>query len=135
MSLRDDLIAETEDVKPEDVAVPEWKGRIVRIPALDALEMLELFDEAFDGEEAKTRAQTAVQTARIIARVLRDPETNERIFTNEDATWLAKKHLKPTQRLFAAFLKLNKGGKEVVTEAGKSEGEATGAMPSALPPK
>lgn len=136
MSLRDELEAETPALVPVDITVPEWKGRVIRIPRIDSLERIELLDAVYadappDDGLKQSRKVIALESAKFVVRVARDPVTNNLCFGLADAEFLARRHAKVIKMLAETFFKINKlGATEVEAEAGKG-GQASGPTPTA----
>lgn len=134
MSIRDEVLADTRPLGFKDVEVPEWRGRVVRVPELDALEWIGLADAAVADRavpDQPTKREIAIESARIVAGALRDPETGERVFGDSDVDMLVRRHPKVVNRLFLVFAEVNGvGGKEQAAAAGKSVAAAPAATPT-----
>lgn len=136
--LVDEVLEDTPALEPDDVAVPEWRGRVVRLPRLDALERIEL-SEWLHGAHPKDRELTtpekAISSARLLTRILTDPENGEPCFPEDKAEFLARRHIKVVNRLVARFNEINGWGKKEVDEAaGKSPAAGSAATPTDSPP-
>lgn len=141
-ALRDEVLGLTVSLSHEDVPVPEWRGRVVRIPQVDALERLDLMDSvrgeepepAAEGEEpAKPRRKSSrealLESAKIVARVAREPEGGARAFGDADAEMLARRWPRVVDRLLNAFMRINEIGAEAAKSAEGKSGEAASAAP------
>ena len=91
------LIAEAEDVKWEDVDIPEWGDIKVRVKGLssDQLDLYEAKQIALSRKDTgdDTEVKMRNHRAELVAQVLFDPETGTRIFPDvkEGARILSKK--------------------------------------------
>lgn len=113
MPFLDEIRAGTPALQHLDLAVPEWGGRVVRIPELDALDRVELLERVFGdgGKDAKHgRREHMLATARLVAMVARDPESGALRFGDEidqGADLLARRFPKVAERIAEAFFELN----------------------------
>lgn len=136
MSLRD-AILNADDIQHKDVKIPEWDGVTVRVMGFT--------DEQLGAWRAKTSALRARQRtgdqdldfeismkhmrAELLVKCLRDPETDKRIFKDNDAQRLAQKHAGVMQGLDALATHLSgldKDYKDQVKDAEEdfSEGQS-----------
>lgn len=97
MGLRDDLLA-IDDLRTKEVSVPVWK-RKVHIRELGLLESLEVFSPDRIGKDGKIHLE-ATDMARVAAMGIFDPETGERVFSDDDIPALARKNQKALMFLY-----------------------------------
>lgn len=99
MNLREKILA-ADDLKFEDVPIPEWDAT-VRVRALTSGERDRW--EALTYLDKKGGASSAPEDirAKLIAFSCVDPETNERLFTENDIAALTKKSGVAMNRLWA----------------------------------
>jgi hypothetical protein len=104
-----DLILNADDLQYKDVPIPQWNNVTVRVMGFT--------DEQLGAWRAKTAALKAKQRtgdadldfeiqmkhmrAELLVKCLRDPETGQRIFKDNDAPKLAQKHAGVMQALDA----------------------------------
>lgn len=111
-----DQILSLNDLKTEDLAVPEWET-VVKIRVLSGRER-----ERFETSVAKDSSNNVM--ARLVALCLCD-EAGKPILTETDATALGEKSSKALKRIFDASIKLNALSKEGVDKAEKNSEAAT----------
>ena len=99
MSLRDKILR-SSDLPTEDVEVPEWNSTI-RLTGLTSKEA-----EEFGAELGEHDGDLRGVRARLLVRSVTDPETNERVFTPEDADALQNKSHAVVQRLSEIVMRL-----------------------------
>lgn len=91
------LIADAEDVRYEDVEIPEWNGIKVRVKGLtsDQLDLYEAKQIALSRRDTATDTEVKMRNhrAELVAQVLFDPDTDTRIFPDvkEGSNVLRKK--------------------------------------------
>lgn len=101
--LNKQAIFDTQDLKTEEVAVPEWNGS-VRVRTMTGTER--------DGWEASLSptgskgVDLSNLRARLLVKCIVD-EQGERIFTDEDADALGAKSAAALERVFAVAQRLN----------------------------
>lgn len=109
MLLSRDAILGAQDLKTEDVPVPEWGGT-VRVRCLTAAER-DAYEASFVtlGKGGVQRNADALQTvrARMVALTVVG-EDGRRLFTEQDVQALAAKSAAAIDRLFQAAQRLNK---------------------------
>lgn len=112
MSLKDDILAD-DDGKWEDVKTPEWKSSpVTRVKALSGTER-----DAFEASSRQLRPNPKGgfdvvpnqenARARFLVRAIIDPDTGERIFTDQDANALGRKNAAVLDRLFEVGTRLS----------------------------
>jgi hypothetical protein len=91
------------DLICEDVPVPEWGGKKVRVKMLSALEKDVFENEQFSVRvvNGKTRVDMHFEnkSARLAARCMIHPVTGERLFSDDEVLLLAKKSAVALQRV------------------------------------
>ena len=117
-TLIDDIIT-SEDRPFEDVVVPEWKNRTLRIVVLPGTER-----DAWEISLVKVENGKAVPNrhnfrARLLVRCIADPKSGERVFKDGHAEILGTKSGDVIARLFAVASRLNRLNPEDVEELGK----------------
>lgn len=105
MNLREQILA-TEDIRHEDVQVPEW-GVTVRVRALPG-NLMEAWAQAHVDAQGKPR-DSRDRMLRIFLLCIVDPETGEPIFTEADLPALEKKCASAIGALTGVALGLNGG--------------------------
>lgn len=98
MSLRDRILA-AEDRPHTDVEVPEW-GVTVRIRAMSGLDR-DLWEAGILARRQSGGGPLANMRASLVAHCALDPETGERLFSEDDVAVLGSKAAKPLDRLFS----------------------------------
>ncbi len=106
-----------QDLKTEDVAVPEWGGT-VRVRCLTAAER-DAYEASFlsfkDGKVAQNPDAMAKVRARMVSLTVVG-EAGERLFTDADVAALAGKSAAAVNRVFEVAQRLNKVTDEDVKE-------------------
>jgi hypothetical protein len=105
-------ILEVEDIKTEDVEVPEWGGT-VRVRGLSGTGRDAWETEMFGKDGKSTTLENA--RAKLVSRCLVDEE-GQLIFTGADITALGKKSAVALDRVFTVCKRLNGIGKEDLDE-------------------
>lgn len=122
-SLFDDIV-EADDLDYEDVTVPEWKGRTVRIQSMTGTDR-----DAYDaksvalknqGKDVELRLQDF--RSKLVAKCMLDPETGERVFSDKQVHKLGRKNSRVIDRLHAIAHRLSGMSKEA-KEAAKGNSE------------
>ena len=116
MSLRDEIL-EMDDLKREEITVPEWgKKRKVTIRELNGEERSQLYEICMvDGKFEASLMAPALVTLSII-----DPETGEKVFTIEDREKLWKKNGKVVHRISEKAMRLSGLGEKDQEDAEKN---------------
>lgn len=129
-----DLILNSQDIAHQDVYVDEW-GVTVRVMGFTDEQVgawraktQALHMKQRRGQEMDVEVEMRHRRAELLVHCLRDPETNQRIFSDGDAKRLATKHagvMEGLQNLAEDLSGLNKNYKEQVQEAEEdfSEGQ------------
>lgn len=100
-----DILA-ADDLKTEDVAVPEWGGT-VRIKALTGTERDEFEQSLMEvKKDGSVKSQRANVRARLVAKVIVN-EAGELIFNNADIPALGRKSAAALDRVATAAQRLN----------------------------
>lgn len=98
-------ILEAEDLAYEDVEIPEWpdegKPGVVRMTQLNAEDAMAMSDAMVDAASKRDGMFIAVVAC------ARNPETRERLLSDEDIPALRKKSLRVLNRLQTIALRLN----------------------------
>lgn len=115
MILTRDAILNAQDLKTQDVDVPEWQGT-VRVRMLTGAER-DAMSKAMLGADGKVDA--ADYRERMVAACVVG-EDGAQLFTADDVQALAKKSAIALQRVFAAADKLNSIGPAAVEAAEKN---------------
>jgi hypothetical protein len=131
-----DQILDAQDLKSEDVDVPEWGGS-VRVRELTASERDAVEAASTSIRIEKGQAQTDFNKAvmegfraRLAAYSIVD-EAGNRLFTDQDMLALGKKSSSAMQRVFDVAMKLSAfTAKDVEELVGKSEAAQSGSSPS-----
>ena len=121
-----DAILAAQDIKSEDVEVPEWGGS-VRVRELSAADLLGFWDACRDGEGELVRER--VQPALLARAVV--GEDGAPLFTDADVGELMRKSARIIGRVSDAAQKLNGIGQEAEEIAKNSGAAPSGASPSA----
>lgn len=116
MSLREKILA-ADDLKWEDVKVPEWDAT-VRVRALTSGERDRWEVITYLGKDGVTTPEDI--RAKLIAFACVDPETNERLFTEEDIVALSKKSGVAMNRLWPVASRLSRVSSSDVDELAKN---------------
>jgi hypothetical protein len=111
-------IIESDDLKSEIVAVPEWGGdvkvRVMTGTERDAFEA-SIFDSK--GKDSKVNLKN-LRAKLIVLTVISD--TGEKLFTDADVETLGGKSAKALDRVFAVAQKINGIGQKEVEELTKN---------------
>ncbi len=109
-----------DDLKYEDVQIPEWGGAWVRVRTLSASER-----DHFEASTVERRGKNVTTNlehirARLCLLCMVDPETGERLFQEEDTFPLGSKSAAALDRVFAVAQRLNGLRAEDVEELAKN---------------
>ena len=121
-----------DDLRTEDIQVPEWGNAWVRVRSLNASERDHF--EASTVQRNGKRVTTNLENirARLCLLCLVDPETGERLFQDEDTYPLGGKSAAALDRIFTVAQRLNGLRDEDVDELAKnSNGDPDDALHSA----
>lgn len=98
------MILQSEDRKFEDVEIPEWGGVTVRVKALTDAQLGEhqAKSMALRGRSGSDDVEVEMRHRRteLLVKCLYDPETDTRIFTDQDAKALSNKNAGVVNALF-----------------------------------
>jgi hypothetical protein len=109
-------ILEAEDLRSEDVEVPEWGGK-VRVFELTGTDRDAYQASIIKQREDGTREwRLANATVRLVSMSIGDPDTHERLFTEGDVTALGKKSARALNRVFTVAQRLSALADEDVEE-------------------
>ncbi len=116
--LTKEQILKADDLKHEDIEVPEWGGT-VRVRALTALEK-DSFDKTtfMDAEEGENMNWEGMRARLVSLTVVNDK--GERLFTSEDVVELGKKSAIVMDKVFAVAQRLSGFSKKEVEEIEKN---------------
>ncbi len=98
-------ILELSDLQTRVVKVKEWK-RDVTVQELNLEDSLKLLDSAGDLED-DTVVLTAENIARVIVWGVVDPDTHERVFSDDDVAALAQKNHAALMFLYKEIMSLS----------------------------
>lgn len=117
MLLDRSAILGAQDLKTEDVAVPEWNGT-VRVRCLTAAERdaYEASFITFKGGKAQQNLDAMAQIRARMVSLTAVNEAGERLFTEADVAALAAKSAAAVNRVFEAAQRLNRVTDEDVKE-------------------
>lgn len=109
-----------DDLKFEDVQIPEWSDAWVRVRTLSASER-----DHFEASTVERRGKSVTTNlehirARLCLLCMVDPETGERLFQEEDTFPLGSKSAAALDRVFAVAQRLNGLRAEDVEELAKN---------------
>lgn len=107
-------IQEADDLKTEEVEVPEWGGSVL-VRSLSVQEGTAL-SERMQDENGKIINELATLYSLIYG--VADP-----VFSEEDAAWLKQKSLGAVTKVTNVFMRLNGFDKQAVNEARKNSSE------------
>jgi len=118
MGLKDQILS-AEDIRHEDVTVPEWGGVKVRIRGLNGTQR-DSFEAKMvalkkGGQDVELRL--ADFRSKFLVKCLYDPETDSRIFGDGDAQALGRKSSAVIDRLFEVAQRLSGMSDDSVEEA------------------
>ncbi len=115
MKLREKIKA-TDDVAKRIIEVPEWNATL-EVRSMTGAQRTRVFSR-------NTDKQGKIQTDRIYLDVIvccvYDPETGERVFTEEDTEWLGDKKGAVLERIGTIAFEVSGLGKEAVEQAEKN---------------
>jgi len=114
---RDDIL-QISDIKVEEVHVPEWGG-YVYVRTLTAAERDQFEQDIVEIKGKKVVTKDNVR-AKLVARAVCNPETKERIFTDQDIDALSKKSSAALGRIYNVASKLSGLSEEDVEELAKN---------------
>lgn len=109
MGLRENILARAGSLPQVTINVPEFSDQPVTLIAMTGAQRDE-FEGRFSGGGKTMKGMRGYVCARFIV----DPETLERVFTDEDAQSLQELASSGLDSVLAAFIKLNKLSKEDV---------------------
>jgi len=114
---RDDII-KADDLKFEEVDVPEWGGK-VRIRMMRGSERDAFEQDLFDQKGDNPVKNLSNLRAKLVARCACN-EKNERIFSDRDISLLGEKSAAALDRVFVVAQRLNKIGQQDMEELTKN---------------
>ena len=117
MNLKARILA-ADDLVSEDVVVPEWDNATIRVRSLTGGEVANLVRDSGTGKTL----DPGLYSQLLLAAALRDPDTNERIFTDEESSELSNKSASVFMRLVEVAQRLNEVSNFNVAE-GKADSE------------
>lgn len=114
-------ILEADDIIFEQVSVPEWGGEVV-IKSLSGSQRDAFEATIFIGKGDDRDVNMQMLRAKLAAASIVDPETHERMFSDNEITLLGQKSARALQRVFNRAQELNGMTREDVEElVGNSE--------------
>lgn len=117
--LKRDEILNCDDLKTEELEVPEWGGTVV-IKAMTGTER-DAFEATLINQTGKNQTMKMDNIrAKLVAKTVIDPETKELMFTTADIESLGKKSASALDRVFKVAQKLSKITEEDVEELAKN---------------
>jgi hypothetical protein len=124
-----DLILAADDRPYEDVPVPEWGGAVVRVRGMsgtdrDAYEAKSVAVRKMSKAGADVEMRLADFRSKLLVKCLFDPETDERVFQDNEVQKLGTKSGRVIERLFELAGTLSGMSDD-------SEAEARGNSPAA----
>ena len=102
-------ILEFSDLKTKVIKVKEWDCKLT-IRELGLSDGLKMFDFVVDTDDKPTMA--AEDVAQVIAWGVIDPETSERVFSDDDVAALATKNSKAMMFVYREIMSLSGGEAE-----------------------
>lgn len=111
---RDDILG-VNDLPYEDVLIPEWGNRYVRVRTLTGAERDAFEQSIIEQRGKKVRMKLNNIRARLVALTVID-ENGNRVFSDEDAEWLGKKSAAALDRIYTVAQRLNGFRKEDIEE-------------------
>lgn len=118
MSLTREAILTADDLKREEVQVPEWGGSVF-IRCMTGTERDAFESEAYTVRGKDVEINRENFRARLLVRVLVD-EKCDRLFSQKDIAALGAKSGKALDRIFTSAMKINGLSKEDVEELTKN---------------
>jgi hypothetical protein len=104
MGLKDSLLG-LDDLRTKDVEVPAWKTTVT-IRELGLQESMNAFGSLKPDKGGKVTLEPE-DIAKIVAYGVIDPETGDRVFSDEDVPKLARKNTKALMLLYGAITSLS----------------------------
>jgi len=116
MNLRDKIL-NSDDLSKKKMEIPEWDVTI-NVCTMSGTQRAKLLEKA---QNAEAKGQDLVDFySKILAMTIRDPETNELVFTEDDYDRLMDKNVKVIERIVEISLTLNGLGGDSIKEAEKN---------------
>ena len=122
--LTKEQILAAQDLPEEVVDVPEWGGKVL-IRGMTGAERDAFEESIMVGRGPNREVNLRNFRAKLVARSIVDPQTKERMFSDNEINELGKKSARALQRVFEAALRLNGMTAESVEELTKSSQEAS----------
>lgn len=129
-SLKDAILA-ADDIRQEDVPIPEWGGITVRVKGLSDKQV-----GAHQGRQTAMRVrsqhggdvevETRIQRASLVVQALYDPATDRRIFDDADAPSLAEKNAGVVNGLYVLVQHLSGMDRTFEQQVKDAEGNSAG---------
>lgn len=116
MSLRDQILA-TDDIQKTIVVVPEWNDLKVEVRGMTGADRTAILSSAINPTTGQVDFR--VMYPDIVIATCFDPETGERIFSDNDRDALLSKSATALDRLAEVGMSVGGLTKEVQDEAGK----------------
>ena len=115
-------ILDADDLKTEEVNVPEWGGVVV-VKAMTGTERDAFEASTLDKRNPEKRTFENIR-AKLVSRTVIDPDTKTRLFTVADIEVLGKKSAAALDRIYTVSSKLSKVSDEDVEELLKNSSAA-----------
>jgi hypothetical protein len=120
MFLTRDQILNADDLKYEEMDVPEWGG-LVRIKVMTGMERDDFEQSVFDMKGKDTKVNLKNFRAKLLVKTIVDDQ-GRRVFEESDIEGLSRKSSKVLDRIFNKAQEINGiGQKEVAELTGNSE--------------
>lgn len=99
-------ILKADDVQTEDVAVPEWGGKVA-LRGLSGAEGDFYTKSLVRGKGKKATTDLTNMTAKLCAKCIVDPESGERLFNDQEVAELGRKSASALKRVFKVAARLS----------------------------
>lgn len=117
-----DRIKNADDGSSTTITIPEWDDVELSVVSMSAGQRAQIFD-AMQANDGNMPLELFWRVS-LISCVL-DPDTGERVFTNDDAEWLlAEKSADVIQRISEVCLQVSGMTEEAVDTAGKDSSDS-----------
>jgi hypothetical protein len=119
MKLTRELILNCDDLKTEDIFIPEWQGTVT-VKAMTGTERDAFEASMIEMKGANQTFKLENMRAKLVSKTVIDPDTKQQLFTVGDIEALGKKSAAALDRIFAVSQKLSKITKEDVDDLVKN---------------
>lgn len=110
------------DLPTEDVIIGEWEGMKLTVRSLTGRDRNRVIEKSVG---KNNEMDTDALYINIIIACVCDPKTGERVFTEEDATWLPEKSGAALEKLATTAYRLNGIGESAIRDAEKNSPSVT----------